>query len=60
MDFQESGSRASRGIRRWAKRVAHWLHRRRHIAALNALRGASYAAATNLVGLIAWWIETRY
>lgn len=60
MDFQESGSQAPRGIRRWAKRVARWLHRRRHIAALNALRGASYAAGTNVVGLIAWWIETRY
>jgi hypothetical protein len=30
------------------------------MAALNALRGASYAAGTNVVGLIAWWIETRH
>lgn len=60
MNFQEPGAQAPRGIHRWARRVACWLHRRRRIAALSALRGASYAAGTNVVALIAWWIKTRY
>lgn len=60
MKFNEAGSRASRKCRARVKYVAQWLQRRRHVMALNALRGASYAAGTSVVGLIAWWIETRY
>ncbi|WP_318199536.1 hypothetical protein [Streptomyces sp. SCL15-4] len=59
MSFNGSGSQASKGFRAQVEHVARWLHRCRRMAALNALRGASYAAGTNVVGLIAWWIETR-
>lgn len=57
MNFNESGSQEPRENRRRAIHVAQWFYRRRYIAALNALRGASYAAGTSVVGLIAWWFE---
>jgi hypothetical protein len=56
----EPGSQAPSGYRRWGKRVAQWVYRRRHTVALNALRGVSYAAGTSSVGLIAVWIQSRH
>ncbi|WP_225829274.1 hypothetical protein [Streptomyces naphthomycinicus] len=60
MSFNDAGHQAPRGFRARVEHVGQWLYRRRHIAALHALRGASYAAGTSGVGLIVWWIETRH
>jgi hypothetical protein len=60
VNLNESGSQTPRGTRGSAKRLARWFRRRRHMMALNALRGASYAVGTSVVGLIAWWVESRY
>lgn len=60
MNLNESGSQTPRGRCGWGKRAARWFHRRRHLMALNALRGASYGVGTSVVGLIVWWIESRY
>ena len=42
------------------RRPAGWLNRRRAVVAHQFLRGASYAAGTTVVGLAAWWIQSRY
>ncbi|MFE9024578.1 hypothetical protein ACFYNL_39360 [Streptomyces sp. NPDC007808] len=60
MSFRKPGSQAPSGYRRWVKDAAQWVYRRRHIVALNALRGISYAAGTSSVGLIAVWFQSRH
>ncbi|MCQ4212338.1 hypothetical protein [Streptomyces longispororuber] len=60
MNFNESGSQTPGRFRTRVRAAARWLHRRRHIAALDALRGASYSAGTSVVAVIVWWVESRH